>query len=522
MSIPKLAKNQIYLEWGDCTSTIFAAGDTIRREFYQWHSTKRKNVPRDLVELGVEDEFYRYYNPISQRIPRGHIKYAIAFAREKGYEIIKGENIKKIMSFEFDTDMTFVDSLTVTIKNKIITPYDHQRNFVEDAIKYRSLVGISATGSGKTLILYLISRHLLNETKNGKILIIVPSVTLMTQGLKDMKDFASQDSWDVDEHVTLLGGGKAGKNTDLSKKIVIATWQSLKGKRKQFYEQFLHVMVDEVHGADADVLKRIIERCTNAYTKIGMTGSLKGTGKDIDVHSKKVLEGLFGGRINVYSTVADLIRKGILPDLKILPVLLKYDSKIKKRMDEASEVEQDRKLSKEDKLKLFQEERNFIGSLPERTDALTELVNRMKGNVIIFFNSVDRAKEAYEQYQGSKQSRLIYGGVGYEERDRILYEEINVDTDNEYVLFATYGTLSTGISVDTLDIGMMWESMKSRVKVMQSIGRLLRGNKSLIVDIGDRLTSKNYLFKHWEIRQELYFSEEYNVLKTRTINIQSR
>ena len=518
----ELNTNQIKIEWANCSFTSVITHDEIRRKLYDFLSINKKNYSRELIDLGIEDSKYRYYDPITQTIARGHIKYVLEFAKKNPqYELIIGDNLKLIQTHHPKYNPDFIRTLPLTIDGKKVNPfeypYEYQGEFADWALEKRSGIGISATGSGKTLITYLIMRYLLNEQPDTKILIIVPNVTLVKQFYSDLDDFSSTDDWNVEDHLSMLHGSVKEKTK--FKNVLVTTWQSIKGKRKEFYEAYNHVICDEVHGADASVLRKTLEKCINAYTKIGMTGSLKGTGKYIDPNARMTLEGLFGGRIEKFSDAAELMKRRVLPDLRILAKELRYNPRYLKEMQNLSKVPRDKRHDKHDKLKLFNEEKDYICTLESRKQYLNNFYSTLSGNVICFFNSIDNLEEAFDSYKGDKIPHKIYGQVNTKDRDDILYEQIEKTVDKEHILFATYGTLSTGISVNNLDIGVMVESMKSRVKILQSIGRMLRGNKALVIDIGDNLgKGTNFLFNHFKTRKELYDSVGYKYFE-KTVEI---
>ena len=100
-------------------------------------------------------------------------------------------------------------------------------------IKSRCLM-LSPTASGKSLIIYLMVRFnliRLKEEENNKILIVVPTTSLVEQLYKDFKDYG----YDSLRNVHRIYQGHE-KETD--KRIVISTWQSIYKMPKKFFEQF--------------------------------------------------------------------------------------------------------------------------------------------------------------------------------------------------------------------------------------------------------------------------------------------
>jgi superfamily II DNA or RNA helicase len=94
----------------------------------------------------------------------------------------------------------------------------------------------------------MITRILMDKVYDDqKILIIVPSISLVTQLFGDFVDYSKVNEWDTDHHVhSIMGGIKK----DADKKIYISTWQSLQHiKDKEYFEKFGAVIVDECHGA---------------------------------------------------------------------------------------------------------------------------------------------------------------------------------------------------------------------------------------------------------------------------------
>ena len=134
--------------------------------------------------------------------------------------------------------------------------------------------------SGKSLITYLLVRfNLLRLDK--KILIIVPTTSLVEQLFKDFKDYG----WSPEKNVHRIYQGH-GKETN--KRVVISTWQSIYNQPKKWFTQFEMIIGDEAHLFKAVSLTKILTKLVKCPYKVGMTGTLDGS----KTH-KLVLEGLF-------------------------------------------------------------------------------------------------------------------------------------------------------------------------------------------------------------------------------------
>jgi superfamily II DNA or RNA helicase len=109
---------------------------------------------------------------------------------------------------------------------------------------------------------------------------------------------------------------------------------------------------------------------------------------------------------------------------------------------------------------------------------------------------------------------FIHGGVDAEERE--LVRKI-VETENDAIIIASYGTFSTGINIRNLNNVVFSSPTKSRVRTLQSIGRGLRlstiKDSVVVYDIADDLKHKNHVnftLMHFMERLNIYNSEEFD------------
>jgi len=113
---------------------------------------------------------------------------------------------------------------------------------------------------------------------------------------------------------------------------------------------------------------------------------------------------------------------------------------------------------------------------------------------------------------------FVYGGVDTEERELIrkLTEE-----ESNAIIIASYGTFSTGINIRNLHNVIFASPSKSRVRNLQSIGRVLRKgenkSKAKLFDIADDFSKgdkRNYTLNHLVERIKTYSEEnfEYEII----------
>jgi len=109
---------------------------------------------------------------------------------------------------------------------------------------------------------------------------------------------------------------------------------------------------------------------------------------------------------------------------------------------------------------------------------------------------------------------FVHGGVVAEDRENV--REITEKEDNA-IIIASYGTFSTGINIKNLHNVIFASPSKSRIRNLQSIGRVLRKGsnktKATLYDIADDIsykTQRNYTLNHLVERIKIYNEENFN------------
>tara|TARA_R110000868_G_scaffold43748_3_gene146816 strand:- start:5872 stop:6624 length:753 start_codon:yes stop_codon:yes gene_type:complete len=82
------------------------------------------------------------------------------------------------------------------------SPRDYQIEGVYEALKYNRKLLISPTASGKSLMIYSVVRYFVD--KGQKILLVVPTTSLVEQMYKDFQDYG----WDADSYCHRIYSGK--------------------------------------------------------------------------------------------------------------------------------------------------------------------------------------------------------------------------------------------------------------------------------------------------------------------------
>jgi len=171
------------------------------------------------------------------------------------------------------------------------------------------------------------------------------------------------------------------------------------------------------------------------------------------------------------------------------------------------------------KFETYQDEIEYLISHEQRNKFITNLTLDLKGNTLILYSRVEtHGAILYEKINNNKQSDrkvfFVHGGVDADERE--LIREIT-ERENNAIIVASYGTFSTGINIRNLHNVIFASPSKSRVRNLQSIGRVLRKGtnkvKAILYDISDDCTynsRKNYTLNHLIERIKIYNEENFN------------
>jgi superfamily II DNA or RNA helicase len=429
----------------------------------------------------------------------GLTEYIKKFAEERGYTVtLPSKNESAITA---DTVRKFMqDFLQVHVGGKKVDAHDHQVNAVHHAIGQERCLLLSPTGSGKSLIIYTLIRYYLDKIpKNKKILVVVPTVSLVEQMISDFTDYSSANGWSAKNNCHKIMSG-AEKETD--KRVVVSTWQSVYKQNEKWFQQFGAVIGDEAHLFKSKSLTSIMSKLKTCPFRVGTTGTLDGT----QTH-RLVLEGLFGRAYEVTKT-KELMEKKILSDLKIDCLMLSYP-------------DLDRESVKRAK---YQDEIRWIIGSPRRNAFIANMCKRLKGNTLILFQFVeDHGKVLNSLVRACvpPERKVFFVHGGTEAADREEIRKI-VESESDAIIVASYGTFSTGISIRRLHNIIFASPSKSRIRVLQSIGRQLRVSQdkttAKLYDLGDDLSYKswkNHTLRHMNERMKLYEAEgfEYKLVK---------
>ncbi len=472
------------------------------KEYFSCYAADYQNHPK--YRAHQWDGKVYFFSIHDRTLPFGLISYIKPFLKQFNYKA-KFYFDKELLKNNIDKEdlVGFYDTLFDGVKTHDghdLYPRDYQQDAIYAAVRHKRCVLESATGSGKSLILYTLVRFMMADT-DGKVLIIVPSINLVNQLYNDFKGYGWGDIW---EYVSLLHGKS---KYDHNKQVTISTWQSLYNKPEDFFEEYEGVLVDETHGAKSLSIRTILEMCDNAEYKIGVTGTLPDNKAD-----KFNIYG-FLGPLKYQLKSKTLIDNGILSKITIVNLIIRYGRRhIDHIMGNGYSYEVD-----------------FLMKYQPRNNIIRYILNNIDNNhnVLILSHRIKHINSMVEfitKYYPEREILVIHGKTPPDERERI---RTYVDSADGVILVASYGTLSTGVNIPKLHHVVFASSYKSKIKVLQSIGRGLRKHKSkkqvIIWDIVDDLRKKNangrwqnnYMYNHFYKRLKYYKHQEFKYINKR-------
>lgn len=421
----------------------------------------------------VWDGKVRLFNARNYTMYAGLAYNVKKFLEESGYDVTIDDDLESEDEVSLVEIEDFIRDLKLPIE-----PRDYQVRALALAIRMRRAVFISPTASGKSMVAYLISQWF-----GGRTLIVVPTISLVIQMVKDFQDYG---------YIGPIHGIRGGQEKIAVDGVTVSTWQSVYEMDEDFFSQFDTVIGDEAHLFKAKSLINIMTKMPTTKYRFGMTGTLDGA----EVN-ELVLEGLFG-RIERLVKTKDLMDAGHVADLDIKVLVLKHQTALPR---DAS----------------YQDEIDRIVSNEARNKFIRNLALSLKGNTLVLYALVEKHGEILHKMISEKASdkgknvSFVHGGTEAEDRDDI---RTLAESGDDNIIIASYGTFSTGINIRNLHNVIFASPTKSRVRTLQSIGRGLRKGESkdscTLFDIADDMSSKdsrNYTLNHLVERIKMYNQE---------------
>jgi len=336
-----------------------------------------------------------------------------------------------------------------------------------------------ATGFGKTIITATLAKIC---EKYGRTITIVPNKSLVEQTEEDFIN------------CKLDVGVYYGDRKDLDKTHTICTWQSLNildKKSKEFdvdpemltlaelLDGVQCVMVDEVHMAKAEVLKKLLtHNLSGAPIRWGLTGTIPKA--DHEFQALRASLGEVVHRVKAH----ELQEAGVLSNCHVNIV----------------------QTAEWKEFGSYAEELKYLVTDDSRMNYISDMIKGIAetGNTLVLVNRIDSGKALIEK---NPAAVFVSGEVKTKDRKE-EYDEIKTSTNK--IIVATYGVAAVGINIPRIFNLVLLEPGKSFVRVIQSIGRGIRkADDKDFVQIWDLTASTKYAKRHLTERKKFYKDAHY-------------
>jgi superfamily II DNA or RNA helicase len=427
---------------------------------------------------GTFDGYIRLFNLGTRQIASGLYQKVIEFCGKHGYayEVIDDSAETgyeppdyQVPDINNETILEYMESLNLSTKGVKLDIRDYQVEGVTVAIRDRQGILKASVGSGKSMILYCVSRYL-TEVMGLRVLIIVPTIGLTTQLCGDFKDYASSSDWNVDDHLHMIS---AGADHKVRKPIVVSTFQSLSKSSAAWLNDFDAIITDEGHSITAKSFQDIYGKAIKVPYRLACTGTLSKM-----KCNQLVMQGLTGP-IYLIAETKDLIDAGQLVPMKIKSISLNYQKEICSAFKKAT----------------YEEELKWLITNPKRNNFIKNLAINCKGTTLVYFRFEMQGKVLFDSIKAAvgdtRQVFYIDGGVSKEEREDIRQLANAVDA----IIVCSYGTMKMGINIPAVANIIIAHPVKGGITYLQSLGRGIRLMVGKLFcslfDIGDNLNYKN-------------------------------
>lgn len=354
---------------------------------------------------------------------------------------------------------------------------DYQVEAINLCLKNLQGVNVLPTSAGKTLVTATLSKIV---EPYGRTIVIVPNKNLVQQTEEDYRN------------IGLDVGVLYGDRKEYDCQHTICTWQSLNVLDKKhkdcldnlqmevFLKNLTAVIVDECHQVkDTNILHKLM---TTVFKDIPIRWGLTGTIPE-EEYKQMGLFTAIGPQIGAL-TAKELQDKGVLAQCHVT---------IMQTQETLQYVN-------------YQEELKYLVTNDQRLTWMAGVIEEIanSGNTLVLVDRIETGQKLYNQISNSV---FISGEMKSKDR-REHYKEINF-SDNK-IMIATYGTTSTGISINRIFNLVLVEAGKSFVRTIQSIGRGLRmADDKDSVDIYDLCSKMKFSNNHLNKRKQFYKNAQY-------------
>ncbi len=346
-------------------------------------------------------------------------------------------------------------------------PYDYQIETAYKILKNRYCMAEVATSGGKSLVISIVMFYVLrNMDENAKFLIIVPSITLVTQFYENIMEYNYGFNYlakygdkvefrdhmiepILDEnpnynpcHIKLeeIMSDRPRKYTGPSQpNIYVGCYQSLEKWPKEFFQQFHTVACDEAHGAKATTLTQILKRTfKHAYNRFGVSGTFPND-ETLEILT---IQSVLGPKVTQIEA-STLVDSGTITPMNIKAVVLNHSTgEINERLNYI------RKMGAG--ADAFRYEKEFIQNSDKRLEFIKKLVDKCDSNTLLLFHTIEYGTKIFEKLKqeiSNKDFYYIDGEVNNKQREFIKKEMEKTKQKIEYTIL-NFGNFEIEVKSD--------------------------------------------------------------------------
>jgi len=325
-------------------------------------------------------------------------------------------------------------------------PYDHQIESAYKILKNRYCMAEVATSGGKSLIISIVMFYTLkNIDETAKFLIIVPSITLVTQfydniieynyGINNLLEMREKESDHIltgthlpcDVRVEEVMSERPRKFSGTQNaNVYVGTYQSLEKWPKEFFQQFHTVVTDEAHGAKAKTITTILENTfKHAYSRFGVSGTFP----EDDTCEILTIQSVLGPKITEVSA-NELKEKGIITPMEIKAVIMNHNDL---EFDERMTIIKRSGNGKD----AFELEKQYIHASDRRLDFIKKIVDKCDSNTLLLFHTIEYGQRIFNKLKEDLPDKEFYyidGEVSGKKRE-VIKKEMEITKEKvEYTI----------------------------------------------------------------------------------------
>jgi len=422
-------------------------------------------------KAGMWDGKISVFNWTHKTLPYGLLLESIRF--------IKKEYPDAILSVNGNVSSLFKGNTISPDYDLKLKPRPYQADCIESALKYSKGLIVSSVASGKSLLIAYIIKHLLDNGICKKALIIVPTIQLVSQFYTDLQEYG----------LTHYGVGRVwAKEKQFDSSIIISTWQSI-SKYPEILATIDCVVCDEAHMSQARVISDTLQHCTRAIYRLGFTGTLSPS--KLDTWN---VQSYLGPVIRTYGA-GELSDLGYVSKCNVEMFSIEYNNEFEGTYTEIQDA---------------------VFNNSYRLGLIADIVEKADGNVLLLVGKVEKEGMVLRDYLHNHLSgREVVFIHGATEKDVREAWRKDMDRRKDIVLIATYQLLSVGINIPSLKHLVLAAPFKSKIRVLQSVGRTLRlhADKPEGAYVYDLLDETKHFFESGTKRMRYYASERFNVVE---------